>query len=517
MNFNLLVVPLIGAGLLILIFSHYIWKSGVTRGEKSFSQLGLAIAFYTLSYVMELSSLTLEWKLFWIRFEYIGIAFIPALFCLSALYYNGKITCLRKPVAAAIFIIPVVTVILANTNEFHNLIYQSAVLNTDGPFPILDFERGPWYWVNSAYIIIGMLISNALFFQLWLSTNRTHRRQIAVVLFGSLVPWIGFLVYLARPIPWLIDINPFFISLSGMIIFGGLLRYGLMNLIPIARTTLFEEMPDGALILDNMMRVVDLNATAQQYLPLNPNPIGKPVSKALAHWPEIAEKIKPSENRYSIEAQVANNSKPTWLLIEAISLQNKSASSYGQMLIIRDITERKTFEKTLYNLTVTDELTRLFNRRYFMQIAAKELNREERYGHTFSLAMIDIDFFKNVNDSFGHSAGDSVLISLGLILKKRLRQADTAARLGGEEFGLILPETTLENAYLLTEDLRKIIADTPVYYEERKIFFTVSVGIAACSPETENVEDLLRAADKALYRAKDEGRNRTIMNPLTAK
>ncbi len=515
MYFNPVALPLIGAGLLILTCSYYIWNSGITRGRKPFSLLGLAISLYTLAYAMEISSSTLDWKLFWIGVEYIGIAFLPVFLCLSALHYVGKISFLTKPVAVALFVIPIITIILVNTNEYHNIFYQSVVLNTDGPFPLLEFERGLWYWINSAYIIIGIMIANILFLQLWLSTHKAYRKQITALLLGSLIPWLGFLFHLGNPFPllMLIDINAFFLSLSGIVIFGGLARYGLLDLIPVARTTLFEEMPDGAVILDNMMRIVDLNAVAQQHLQLSPYLIGTPIDKALAHYPEIVEKLEPPENKYSMEVQGINCGKPNWLLIDSIPLVSKG-SSYGQMLIIRDITERKTFEETLYNLSVTDELTGLFNRRHFMQVASQELNRAKRYGHNLSIAMIDIDYFKNVNDFFGHSAGDRVLINLALLLKQRLRQADTVARLGGEEFGLILPETTPENACRLAEDLRKIIADTPVDYEEVKISITVSIGITSSSSVAESVEDLLRAADKALYTAKDEGRNCTIMNRL---
>ncbi len=517
MYFNTLALPLIFAGLIILVFSCYIWKSGTTRGEKSFALLALSIALYNLAYAMEISSISLQTMLFWIRLEYIGASLIPAFFCLSALYYTGKITRLTRPAAAAIFLIPVITVILMQTNELHNLIYQSAALNTGGPFPILETERGPWFWIHSAYVFMGIFISNALFFQLWLSTNRANRRQIAVVLFGSLIPWIGFLVHLAKLVPWAIDVNPFFLSLSGVIIFGGLVRYGLLDLIPIARTRLFEEMPDGVLILDTMMRIVDINTAAKQYLKLGPKLIGKTAAEALGHLPEITERLRQSDKKYRFEVQNLNSGKPAWLLLDFFPLHNKGALSYGQMLVIRDITERKMFEETLYNLTMTDELTTLFNRRYFMQMAEKELNRTRRYGHALSLAIFDIDFFKNVNDSCGHSAGDRVLITLSQILKKRLRKTDTAARLGGEEFGLILPDTNLENAYVVTEDLRKVIAGTPVYYEGNKISFTVSIGVTACSPGTLYVEELLRAADKALYRAKDEGRNRTIIRPADSK
>ncbi len=159
-------------------------------------------------------------------------------------------------------------------------------------------------------------------------------------------------------------------------------------------------------------------------------------------------------------------------------------------------------------LATTDDLTGLWNRRYFMDALDGELERARRYDHLFSLLTLDIDYFKHINDTFGHAAGDMVLQHMAEILKSSIRQPDVAARIGGEEFSLILPNTGLDDALTLAERLRWSIEKTPAAYQDREIFYTVSIGAAAYHPNIHNKDELLRLADKALYRAKNEGRNR---------
>lgn len=518
MNLNPIGLPLILSSVILLAGAYRIWHLGNTRGERPFAFLLIACAFYSTAYVMEISSTNLDMILFWIKIEYLGVAFIPALIILFTLHYTGKAKSLSGPSLAAIFIIPVITLILVFSIEHHSLIYQDIYLDTKGPFPVLGFTRGVWYWIHVLYILLGMLFSNLKFLQLWLNTNPIHRKQISIVLSGSLIPWLGLIFYITRIIPWYIDLMPFFISISGIVIAWGLARHGLFELIPIARSKLFEELPDGALIVDPKMRVLDFNYAAQFYLQLIPGDIGKPVKSALGHLPELVELISSNSGKAELEIKIGGEgeseeeTKPTWLRADIISLLDGDAVIDGHMLIIRDITERKQFEEKLYYLSTTDELTGLNNRRYFMQVAADEIERAKRYGKYFSLILIDIDRFKTINDTYGHNGGDEVLKKLGSLLRNRLRKADIAARIGGEEFGLILPETDLDQAYTLAELIRSKVASSPVDYEDKKISYTISAGVTVCSADTDSVEDLLRAADQALYSAKEKGRNVTMKN-----
>lgn len=169
-------------------------------------------------------------------------------------------------------------------------------------------------------------------------------------------------------------------------------------------------------------------------------------------------------------------------------------------------------QRCLRDLSVRDQLTGLFNHREFYRLLGEELARSLRYGHQVSLLMLDIDYFKRVNDSFGHLAGDQVLRRLPELIRGQLRVNDLPCRYGGEEFGVILPETGAEQALEVAERIRSGIAGIPIELPDGgSLRVTVSLGVATFSAGGQNAESLVSAADLALYQAKRSGRNRVCV------
>lgn len=171
----------------------------------------------------------------------------------------------------------------------------------------------------------------------------------------------------------------------------------------------------------------------------------------------------------------------------------------------RDITEGKKLEARLRKLSDADPLTGIYNRRKVMEELEKEINRSRRYGHPLSILMLDIDHFKGINDRFGHTAGDAVLTGFTETVAARLRPTDVFGRWGGEEFLIILSETDLQGAYRLAERIRESV-EGHTYLPELRV--TASIGVAAMGGELTCKDDLVNAADEALYCAKENGRNR---------
>ena len=177
----------------------------------------------------------------------------------------------------------------------------------------------------------------------------------------------------------------------------------------------------------------------------------------------------------------------------------------------RNITQRKKLEGELRRLATTDGLTEIFNRRYFMDLAEKEVSRSHRYKKPVSLIMMDIDHFKKVNDTFGHSVGDQVLKAFSKEIKSKLRTSDIFGRLGGEEFGLLLVETDLQAAVEVAQRFVVMLSKLIVSADQAQVTFTVSAGVAQLQ-KGEELKTLLTRADQALYSAKDGGRNRVEMS-----
>lgn len=205
-----------------------------------------------------------------------------------------------------------------------------------------------------------------------------------------------------------------------------------------------------------------------------------------------------------------------WILDQANVTQRDAEGVPIRMCGIHaDVTERKLLEEEIARQAQTDYLTGVFNRRYFMAQGSAEIERARRYGSALSILMLDIDFFKRINDRYGHSTGDAVLRKLTEVCQFALRSLDVFGRLGGEEFAILLPETDQVAALDVAERLRLIVADARVPIEgAQAVSFTVSIGVSSMLPTSGGIDDLLNAADKALYAAKNAGRNAVRAAPL---
>ncbi|MCI1005599.1 diguanylate cyclase [Herbaspirillum sp. C7C8] len=182
---------------------------------------------------------------------------------------------------------------------------------------------------------------------------------------------------------------------------------------------------------------------------------------------------------------------------------------------ISDISQSKTFELELQEFALTDFLTQLPNRRFFMQRLQEEYNRIQRgMLDTAAVLMCDLDHFKRINDSLGHAVGDQVLTHFAQVLKSQLRRTDTAGRLGGEEFAVILTGANLQAAAEFAMRLQASFASHPMLHEGKEVEVTLSIGIALMQSDCIGQEQVLRASDDALYRAKEKGRNRFEFAPF---
>jgi diguanylate cyclase (GGDEF)-like protein len=209
--------------------------------------------------------------------------------------------------------------------------------------------------------------------------------------------------------------------------------------------------------------------------------------------------VEPAILRGATAAQVVVH---TLGLGASIQVQSYRRKSYKALIDERDAKEMVAY------LANIDPLTKSLTRRHFFNIAEAEFKRFRRYHRPLSVLVVDADRFKNINDTHGHHAGDIVLRSLSLVAMEQKRVQDTFGRLGGEEFGLILPETSLEQAKVVAERIRMVWEQTPSTMDGSLIHSTISIGAAEVSVDDASFDDVLRRADLMMYKAKEEGRNR---------
>ena len=194
----------------------------------------------------------------------------------------------------------------------------------------------------------------------------------------------------------------------------------------------------------------------------------------------------------------------------------KNGVRVGAVVAFQDISERQELARQLRLLASTDSLTGAHNRRHFLQLLEQELARFQRYSEPTALLMLDLDYFKQVNDHYGHAAGDSVLKAFCEHARRMLRRSDHLGRLGGEEFAILLPDTDAKGALELAERLRQSIVDHPVDSGAALIRYSVSIGVALFHPDDGGADAILARADHALYRAKHGGRNQVAMEAAAA-
>jgi diguanylate cyclase (GGDEF)-like protein/PAS domain S-box-containing protein len=223
------------------------------------------------------------------------------------------------------------------------------------------------------------------------------------------------------------------------------------------------------------------------------------------------------ENSFEVDMPIREGGVETHL-VRMVPERNSSGAVVGVLATGLDISERKRLQRELEHQARLDFLTGLFNRRYFLELAEKELSRLRRYGGKLSLIMFDIDFFKRINDVHGHNVGDLVLRKVAQISRESLRKIDVVGRLGGEEFVVLLPQTDQQQAVDAAERLRLALAAGEVTLKNGiPIHFTVSLGVITVGEESDwqgesiNIDDLLIWVDLALYQAKRGGRNRVCL------
>ncbi|MCC7202905.1 MAG: GGDEF domain-containing protein [Nitrospirae bacterium] len=201
--------------------------------------------------------------------------------------------------------------------------------------------------------------------------------------------------------------------------------------------------------------------------------------------------------------------------LHLIRNSDKAFSGYEQNLVsmlVSTLTlalRNSEVHREVQELATTDSLTGLFNSRYFHESLTRTFKSTMRYQNPVSLLMIDMDNFKEINDRYGHQGGDAVLQEISKRLIRSLREIDVPARYGGDEIAIILPETSVEQAFFAAKRLKRLLEEKPVFYRGQYIKVTASFGVASCpNPTIRSVEDVISVADKALYDAKKYGRNR---------
>jgi diguanylate cyclase (GGDEF)-like protein len=497
---------LFASSFLTIFFMAYSFRQK-TSYAKTFAFACLAAALYSFGYGLELFSNDLNSMIFWNAVQYLGLPFIPALWLVLALQYTAR-DALLKPLAfrLGIFLIPILTLLIHYTNQYHHLYYLHQAYSARLPFPVLYLEKGPWYIVQFLFMAVCLLGANILYYSQYQKTTGLFRRQCLIMLLASLLPWLAALLDLLNLSPLHIDWGPFSITVSCVLFLLAFFKYRLFNLKPLAKDKIFQCTEDGLIILDAGNCIIDFNPSAAVILPvLGTNRLGDKAQDVFQGYPPVMESIFEVKKT---ELTIAADQRQRHYSISTAPVVAERNEIIGWIVNINDITRYAEIMGQLNLLATKDDLTGISNRRYFLERSVTELERLKRSGGPLSLIIFDLDFFKDINDTFGHQAGDCVLQAVANISRQNIRSFDLLGRFGGEEFIIFLPDTVLSDAVKIADRLRQKIESLSVNYENRLITATVSLGVSGVNAVAgEDLNHFIKEADLALYQAKQDGRN----------
>lgn len=504
-------------------------------GLKSLIFMLVMLGVWNFTYAMITLTPSFEAKRLWLRVENIGILTVPVFWLFFALEYTRPERRLNRLTGTFFFVIPFLSLVFIFSERWFGLYYASVspVSEAGGPLVI---ERGPWYLIALVHSYLLNLTAIGLLVRRALQHRNIYRRQMYVLISAVLVPVIVNVFYQvmlsARLDPTLhIDLTPVSFTFTAALIAIGVFGLRIFDLIPIARHTVLEYIPEMVFVVDAHDRVVDANRVASQVLGKSVEEIvGRDPLEVFRDWPELLNRfLTASETREEIRVP---GDPPRILELVVSALYNQANRLEGRIILAHDITERKWLEDDLRyaNETLTtqleeinklradlqeqairDPLTNVYNRRYLAEFLTREVARAGREGSPLSVVIMDVDNFKQFNDTHGHKCGDIVLQAIANFLVDHTRRGDVVCRYGGEEFVILMPGASREIALDRAEAWRQDFSENPVEYEGIKYFATFSAGVATYPDHGSTDEALLQAADRALYRSKNAGRNKVTL------
>lgn len=513
---------LICGALVCSLVAYATWQRRKAPGATALTVMMLGSIWWLISYALPFADMQEADAIFLrARLIFPGVVLLPPAILVFALTYTGKIRRTHARWLAALAIEPVGVLLAVCTPELHDLFYGE----WRGRVGDGVFHGGPVFWLHSVYAY--SLLMCGLFFvgKFYKSASAIHRHQTVYVLIAFIIPIVCNLAYVLSLLPANVDLTPMGLVMSGVLLSLALFRRGMLDLIVLAREKVAHVIPDGFVIVDARRRIIDANPAIHTLFAL-PNPVM--LGNTLDHeMPELGRCVRDHASEVSaVELGLINGKH---LELRIFDIRDDDGEIGGYLLLVRDITEAKAnamalqtanvemrsqlarieeMQSLLREQAVRDPLTGLYNRRFLDEVLAKQISLSARSKSVFVVVMIDIDCFKSVNDRYGHAAGDVVLQSLSNLLSRRSRAGDTVCRYGGEEFAVIMCDTSVAGATKRVDEWRAEFATLCHAFDGDDVARTFSAGVAAHPVDGIDAPSLLKSADTALYAAKAGGRNR---------
>lgn len=473
--------------------------------DKSFYLIFLSVFtfLYSFSYLLEITSPTFEAAFQAARVQYMGLPFVLPVSFLFVRDIYGKPRFNRLKLIL-VFAVPVLSVLTMQAYPLLNIYYSAVEYIHNGAFANCRVYPGPLYHLYTAYcyLMFLLILKTVILHLVKIEVSPSKRRLSWILLAAYLAPMLSSFSYVFSTEKMRYDLIPIANALSMALLLYAMRYHNLVNIVPLARAKVIESMEDAFIVCDKDFKFLDANETAKQLFPVLSSLMPGDIINGWEAFRDVTVFSVPvdGETRF-------------FRITQTNIMQEKKI--IGRCFVLHDSTENEQLLQKLQIQATFDPLMGIYNRGTFFEHAGAMLSVSVSKRRSYALLMIDIDFFKQINDTYGHPAGDFVLKKVADIIKEAFRKDDIIGRYGGEEIALFLEGVSEERVIYAAEMLRKTIEHTPIVYKTHTIRITVSIGLAfSVAGCKHSLEDMLMQADELLYKAKNSGRNRTEVSSL---
>ncbi|MEM8805274.1 MAG: histidine kinase N-terminal 7TM domain-containing protein [Cyanobacteria bacterium P01_G01_bin.38] len=476
----------------------FAWQRRELPGARVFSLFAGSIFIWSFFAVFEFLSTTASNRALFGKLEYPGIVTFPVFWLIFTLQYTHSDRWLNQRNVAALMVVPVISLILALTDSWHGLIWRSTTWSAE-PYPDLIIEHGWWFnHVMLPYSYLLFIIGIGVLLQSFLGSSHVYQRQALNLLTAAMISFMCNVLYIISDVKlYGLDLTPVGFAVSSTLLQLGLFQSKLFEVSPVSYRTVFLNSTEAVILLDLRGNIVDLNPAALEESGL-PRALGLHFEDAFPNYYKVFQPLPDQETTQTVEL---HHQPPTFKEVRVRSLLSQGKRRVGSLIIIRDITLERQQQAQLEKFAYFDSLTGLCNRRQFELRAEAALQTEANL--PIALLYIDLNKFKPINDTYGHEIGDAVLVQVANRLKYSVRQVDMTARMGGDEFVVLLIHA--DRTVALNTRRRMLSSLTqPLHVRNLTLQISASIGIACCPQDSRLLSDLLNHADQDMYRAKQQ-------------
>jgi len=516
LQFHPIVIAYASSCALALLMVYFGRRIAPVRGTRIWGLAMFFIAIWSAGDGLEILMADLSYKLVFLRISYLGVIGTIVFWSYFVIVYSNNDRLLPPKAKIILLILPVLSYLSVFLLHLHPYFFKSIELVSIKGISALSIQRGPIFWVWAVFAYCAVFGSVVLLIQAILRFPLQFHGQIYLLIIAGMLPLIPNFLYITghnfiKPF----DPSALAFTVSGLMVGLSFRRFRFLDILPVAHDLVFEHVNCGVVVIDNRGVVLDINPAAEKITNrLQKDTVGQPIQQTFSEHSHLLY-VFLNEMKEPNEVKVG----PDVYEIRQTPLIDTAGEDIGRIILIYDITALKNTEnklsaanEKLKKIAGTDPLTQLSNRRNFFELADRELSRAQRHQKHFSLILIDLDNFKEVNDAHGHVRGDMVLKETARCLGLYSRRGDILGRYGGDEFIVLAYEADEMEARVIAERYREKIPSHLARLEHIDIPVTLSIGVATYHKEEGiTLKILLERSDSAMYESKKGGRNQVAV------